>query len=154
MERSFQSFPDWDVFTQRTTVENESNALTLLHINIRSLQKHWDQLNVYLLDRLSKLDVIILTEINVDEAACQGFQLNNFSPHYLCREKRRGGGVLTFVRDDWVSERVETTFITAEVVTVSIYRQNESFTVCAVYRPPTNSIVPFCDELSTFLKKI
>lgn len=110
-------------------------------------------MNVYLLDRLSKLDVLILTEINVDQAACQGFKLNNFSPHYLCREKRRGGGVLTFVRDDWVSERVETTFITAEVVTVSIYRQNESFTVCAVYRPPTDSIVPFCDELSTFLKK-
>lgn len=130
MDNSFQSFPDWDDFIERTKTDYESNSFTLLHVNIRSMQKHWDQLNVYLSDRLSSLDVLILTEINVDEAACLRYKLNNSSSHYLCREKRKGGGVLMFVRDDWVSERVETTFATAEVVVASIYRQNESFTVC------------------------
>lgn len=65
MANSYSSFYDWDLSTQSRLADIDGGRmeLNLLHINVRSIQKHWDQLNVYLQNRLAGLDILILTEI-------------------------------------------------------------------------------------------
>lgn len=97
----FDSFKSWESFTRELSAEeNRETLLNLLHINIRSLQKHWDELILYIKDELSRLDVIILTETNIDESSCATFSIPGFSSCKLCREKRRGGGVLVFISNN------------------------------------------------------
>lgn len=89
METSFQSFFEWEAFTDCTETKSKNIEFTLLHDNVRSLQKHWDQLSVYLSSRLSNLDVLALNEVNVNKATCTGFKFSNFTCHSLCREKKK-----------------------------------------------------------------
>lgn len=154
MESTFDSIREWDLYRARVQTESScSNVeLRLLHVNVRSLRRHWDGLLVLLSGRLASLDVLILSEISVDEKACSEFTLAGFNSYCLCREEKRGGGLLMFVKNDWFSDRINVSMVHAEVCAVSIHKSSSSYIVCAVYRPPHLNINMFCEEFSVLFR--
>lgn len=65
---STDTFLEWDE-TKNDSVQDRPGgiALQLIHVNDRSLKKHWNLLMIYLKDILPSVEILILTEINVTE---------------------------------------------------------------------------------------
>lgn len=123
----------------------------MLYVNVRSLGKHWEELNVYLADRLPLLGVIILTEVNVDDQTCNMYSLKGFHRYQLCRQGRKGGGILMFINNNYITNQINVSLTQAEVLLVEINNEVTSFTVCAIYRPPDLNIGLFIAELSDLI---
>lgn len=67
--------------------------LNLVHVNVRSINRHWDELNVYLLDYIVKKDVLILTKVNIEEVLCDLFKIPGFYSHALCKTDKKEGDI-------------------------------------------------------------
>lgn len=155
MANSYLSFDDWDLSIQSRLADIDGGRmeLNLLHINVRSVQKHWDQLNVYLQNRLACLDILILTEVNIDSTMVSSFNLTGFQLFSDCREGRRGGGILVFIKHAWISDQLAVSCKHAEVLVLCVSNRELSFVICAVYRPPSANIPCFLDELTEIFKQ-
>lgn len=152
MEVESSSIKDWVTYRQRYICEEEkAPCLDLIHINIRSIHKNWDLLELYLEPYKNALDVIILTEVNVDDLNVKLYQINDFEQFAVCRHDRRGGGVIIYVRNNWLGERQSITINEAEVLLLSIESAHASFIICAIYRPPDKNIGTFLGELQHLL---
>lgn len=118
MSVSFETFSEWETHWKEAIVASPSTEVTLnmLHINIRSIQKHWNHLLVSLADHVDSLDILILTEINTTISNVSLYSLDGFQSFSLCRENRRGGGILMFVKSSWFCEPVTTSLTQAEVL--------------------------------------
>lgn len=90
MDQEFSTFDDW--ITQRQSCINKQNkhqSLDLLHVNIRSTHKNWDLLGFYTAKCISFLDVIVLTEVNVDSSTVKQYQIDVFvSTTYLGKKEK------------------------------------------------------------------
>lgn len=79
---SFNTFAEWDSHTQNLLGEEgkrkEDQILHVIQINVRSLKKHHDELNVYIGQSLVDIDVIILTEINIEANEPLSFPTSGF----------------------------------------------------------------------------
>lgn len=150
---AFESFAEWDGNIQNAIAEDGlSQEISILHINIRSIRKHWDQLCVYL-SRNVVTDVIVLTEVNVDATRQTCYDLDGYQKYALCRENRRGGGVFIYVKDAWICSRIDVNFQNAEVIALSINKREETYILCGIYRPPSKDTNMFLKELSPFLQQ-
>lgn len=130
---------------------SSSNALTLIHINIRSARKYWDQFSVIVNSFRSRVDVWALTEINLPSDFINQFSLPGYREFFLSRPCRTGGGIAIFVKDSWETSNINITFIHAECLAMNIFNSTYSLTVIACYRPPSERVSLFLEELRTFL---
>lgn len=76
-------------------VKLNNELLSILHVNVFSLDKHWNWLMIKLANILPNLDVLVFTEINLKEEQAMCYQLRHFNQISSCR-KGRGGGVMVF----------------------------------------------------------
>lgn len=72
MEERFFKCPDLSSFRE-VLCPHSGEAITLLHVNIRSLRKYWDQFSALVKNSCTDFDVLVLTEINVDDNLCDTF---------------------------------------------------------------------------------
>ena len=80
----------FDVVTLKTN-SNFFNFLILLHLNIRSLYKHFDYLYLFLQPLLFKTDVICLTETHVKDQRLAYINLPNYSFVHAPSQSNAGG---------------------------------------------------------------
>lgn len=155
MTQVVQSFDEWQSYYEKHLEdEKKVQALGLIHANVRSLQKYWDLLELYLRKFITNLDVIVLTEVNVDTEAAKLYQIPGFRQFSLCRDGRRGGGVLVYVESAWLCEVKELSFLEAETMMITAQDKELLFVILAVYRPPAKDIKVFLDELEYTLQKL
>lgn len=77
---SFDSFREWNIHVESAKSEAQLNhELSLLHVNIRSSIKYWDELGLKLKTAVVPFDVIILTEVNIDASRKCAFILAGYS---------------------------------------------------------------------------
>lgn len=152
---SFNTFAEWDSHTQNLLGEEgkrkEDQILHIIQINVRSLKKHHDELNVYIGQSLVDIDVIILTEINIEANEPLSFAISGFHEASVRREGKKGGGILVYIKNCWLSDRTELCVKHAEVIVMNIQKAEVSFTVCAVYRPPSGSLSLFYEEFDKLI---
>lgn len=150
---SFESFSEWDKHILETLREETLHEeLKVLHVNIRSLQKNWDHLCAYL-QTMPDLDVIALSEINITAERLSLYCLRGYSQYAVCRENRKGGGVLVFVKDSWLSYSIDVKFDNAELLNLSISKVDTTYTLCIIYRPPNLNTHKYIEELQLLLNK-
>jgi Reverse transcriptase (RNA-dependent DNA polymerase) len=126
-------------------------GLTLLHLNIRSIRKHWDELCIVLDSQLGKFDILVLTEISLSEINNE-FSLQGYNVYGKTRETKKGGGVLLYIKEDITFKIINCKFINFEGVSgVLRLRDNMEVQLIAVYRPPDKSKVNFVSELDMYL---
>ena len=78
----------------------EINCLSVLHLNIRSLKKHQEELEALLLSFNHTPSILALTEswlTDADAAYC--FKLTGYSTVLIRNRKSRGGGVMIQCKD-------------------------------------------------------
>jgi hypothetical protein len=133
-----------------------SNDIIVLQQNIRSLRKNFYSFvsELYTVDRLP--DVIILTEIWIEESEVNLYSIANYSSFVKCNPNQRSGGVAVFLSDKITAFQVEDThMITADCVHLNIsLSDNNFFELLAIYRLHEYSIDNFTIELDAVLSKI
>ena len=88
-----------DKLDQILSVNNHalSNKFTLIHSNIRSFDRNYDELSV-LLDGISiSLDVMIFTETWFGENSVSN--VDGYTSFHLTRIEQRGGGVSIYIKN-------------------------------------------------------
>ena len=78
---------DLDVWSQT------HKGFKLLHLNIRSLAKHWDELQVVLKNQLGSIDILLLSEIAVKQVDATVY-LEGYDSYWRPRKAKGGGGLL------------------------------------------------------------
>lgn len=155
MTQVIKSFDEWHSYHEKhLTDEKKAKALGLIHANVRSLQKNWDLIELYLKKCMTNLDVIVLTEVNVNTQAGKLYQMHGFQQFSLCRDDRRGGGILIYVKNSWLCEQKEVSFLEAEAMLIAVQDKELSFVILAVYRPPAKNTKVFLNELESLLRKL
>lgn len=151
---SFNSFVHWDEYARRVMKEEKTKeVLNIIHINVRSIKKNWDQLNVYLETRFNSLDILVITETHLKTADESAYQLPGFHSVSVCRENGKGGGILIYIKKDWIAEQVEVSLDHAETIVMSVSKNEFSFLVVALYRPPSADVNLFYNEFENLLKQ-
>lgn len=131
--------------------------MCLLHINIRSLKKNFSDLLVSISSHLKHIDILVITEANINYSLIPLYSINGFNTNAYTRTGRSGGGVLVYSRTDLdarvpnTSTALTTNMRTAECVSIAFNYNDEQIYLISMYRPPRinnqSNISQFMDEL-------
>lgn len=80
----FESLADWCKLIKQKMAFC-SKDLYFFYFNIQSWKKNWKEFSIILSEVKPKLNIMILTEVNVQEAEIQLFTLRCFVSHYIAR---------------------------------------------------------------------
>jgi exonuclease III len=141
------------------TTKLGTGSLTCFSLNIRSIHKNWDELQIILQDVIGKFQILILTEVSTDinDYVLSYYAINGYNLYHKVREQKRGGGIFIYVQADIHVDVVQgCKFEHFEGINcmLSIHKQDElSFKigVLAVYRPPHLNKLLFITEIEKFM---
>ena len=133
------SYYDFDAL--RSALPTKCNSFVVLHQNIRSFHRNFDEFSALLEQSSVVVDVIVLTETwfrNNDKGIIDGY--NGYHDN---REEKRGGGVSIYVRSIYQSSVINNVYVSADICEVVAARiiVDDIITVnlLGVYRPPSGS---------------
>ena len=135
------------------------DIFSLLHLNIRSLNKHFDDLQLLLdIPSQTPLSVIGLTETWLTQDVDSSHALNDYEFVYKNRQDRLGGGVAMYVLKWYnyvvhenislINDLIESLFI--EIIIPG----HKNILVGVIYRPPNSSLKDFLIYVMIFLRSI
>lgn len=139
-----------------------SDYLSLLHFNIRSVAKHFEEMRLYLHTLKHHFSVLGLSETWVKDSSCDLFDLDSYNLYQNTRSEKRCGGVSIYIDSQYISkERVDLAYMEGYIETVfaeidkqSLSNFNKNVVIGTVYRPPNTDIVQFNATLEIILNKI
>ena len=138
---------------------NKVKGFKILHLNVRSLPKKMDQIRLMLLK--SNLEVITLSETWLNNSvssislSLDDYKLFRQDRNHVLVNKKKGGGLLTYVRNDLAADceplvDISTATKDIEAQWSQITRPHcKNVVVCNVYRPPTGKLdnaIKYLDE--------
>ena len=125
---------------------SSSNALSILHLNIRSIRNKLE----YIFDNFSDFDILCFTETHLDNQVTDNLLLSECSDFRIYRKDitSHSGGVSIFVRNTvHVKRRLDFEFISVKNIWLEISYKTSSFLISCIYRPP-NSPVSLWDDIN------
>ena len=143
------------------TVSDQLNGdkFSILHLNIRSLNKNIDNLRDFLASLKGKFSVIVLTESWCDETANKNslFDLENYNSVHKTRKNKKGGGICIYIHKSIhfkIRNDVDLFNDEIETASVEIVKSNlKNFIITGIYRPPKGNIKFFKDYCKELLSK-
>ena len=168
---SFTNF-DYDPFSQDSAkvdtpyysvnifFEVTINGFSVIHLNIRSLQKNFENFKFFLNSCKTKFDIICLSETWCEELVSNNslYYLRNYTLFEQPRTSgKRGGGVLMYVSDVFSSVRTKFTLSNTNAETLFIelsFINCKNIIIGIVYRPPNGKYEVFKNHLKSIIKKI
>ena len=76
-----------------------NKCFSMLHVNIRSIPKHFAELENYLINAHHEFTIIALTETWFNDITIDRYDLQGYCHEFEYRKQRRGGGV--FIHSKW-----------------------------------------------------
>lgn len=142
--------PAAKIFDDLGKLRNElgrERKFNLLHLNIRSMQKNFNELTIYLNElNLEKIDIIVLSETFVIEDKSR-YSLPNFDIYYSDSKFNRNDGVVVYVRHNLCST-CEIIHLTETNILRCTFRVGDrEFGIMGVYRPPSTNLENFLRDL-------
>ena len=141
--------------------EKKESHLSLFHTNIKSLSKHFDELELYLESLNYNFSFIGLTETWLNDNNCDLFARDNYESINRYRKHRIGGGVSLYIKQDikYKSrsdlECFDTNFETLFVeVDKSSFLTNSNIIVGVIYRMPGTPLNVFNEYINGVLNII
>lgn len=136
-------------------------GLVIVHLNIGSLRKNWDLL-LSALDDKNSIDIIVLTEINIAEHENQLYKMEGYDVIFYnrCRrdrDKKRGGGICVYIKDNIVCDNVESSCNPNsghEMIQFCLTVNDRKIEIFAIYRPPDENAIKYVDEMDKILADI
>ena len=138
------------------------NSFSILHINIRSLNKNFEKLLGYLSVVKGEFSIIALTETwcNDDKADKNSlWQIPNYTPiHQIRKNGQKGGGVALYIHNNFnfkIHKKENINSDDIECITIEIIRKNnKNIIISCIYRPPRGDSQKFLDEIKNLTGKI
>ena len=139
------------------------NNFSILHLNIRSFNKNFDSLQVYLHLLKFKFSVLCFTETwtkpGHDNKAM--YKLPGYKPVFLHRKSykdERGGGVAIYINDSIKFTKIkELTFVKKHFeslfVEIQLPLNGSKFVIGTIYRPPDHSVNDFNVDILPILER-
>ena len=138
------------------------NNLSLIHANIRSVQKNFVSFESYLKSLQTSFDIIGLSETWLNKETLNDFHAVGYTSQSLCRDCKSGGGVSILVRNSLnfrlrtdlslINPNTEALFV--EVPKLEADRTPSNVIIGVVYRPPNSSMPNFSVDISNILSKV
>lgn len=129
---------------------NMKTGINIIHMNIRSLQKNFEEFVVFLDSLTFTCDIIILTETwNIENVEL--YNIKNYKLHYNGSKLNRSDGTVAYVKNE-INSTIELTKLTQ--VTISKLKfslKNVNYNIFAIYRSPTSNTLNFINELDSYL---
>ena len=124
----------------------------MLHLNIRSLKKHHEELEALLLSFNHTPSILALTETWLTDAdAPYCFKLTGYNTVLSRNRKSRGGGVMIQCKDGF-DVLGELDINLEESIAVKVFHQGLYFVLIVVYNPPRSNKMEFIERLDEVLE--
>ena len=152
------NFKKCTYISPNSSMPNCNNSLTILHLNIRSLNKNFDQLHEFLVSIRIRPDVICLTETRIKNDPLVNITIPQYK-FYHVDSQISAGRVAIYVSDNFTSKLCPNQSVIPNSeclwLELSTPNSNEKFTVGTVYRHPDHSTVNnFLDRFSDCLNDL
>jgi len=139
------------------------NDLSILHTNIRSINKNFLSLASYLQTLEHSFDVIGLSETWLSEIAADSFKVQGYNSESIFRSNKTGGGV-SFLIKDTIQYNVRHDLVRNNEVLESLFIElpncyyntntQSSVIIAVLYRPPNSNMQNFIDQFTVILSTI
>ncbi|XP_065664405.1 uncharacterized protein LOC136086066 [Hydra vulgaris] len=138
----------------------ESDSFSILHVNIRSLQKNFDSLKQFLYKVNMNFQIICLSETWCDDKNIENnynFHLPNYKViHQIRTSGKVGGGLCIFIKNSLLykvkSDLSSTTNDYESLCIELVNKTSKNIIIHALYRPPSGSIKVFEDHIRNVIK--
>ena len=152
------NFKKCTYISPNSSMPNCNNSLTILHFNIRSLNKNFDHLHEFLVSIRIRPDVICLTETRIKNDPLVNITIPQYK-FYHVDSQTSAGGVAVYVSDNFTSKLCPNQYVMPNSeclwLELSTPNSNEKFAVGTVYRHPDHSTVNnFLDRFSDCLNDL
>lgn len=123
--------------------------LNIVHFNIRSLNKNFDELLVYIELFKNNLDIIVLSETwRIDGVS--NYLINNYTAYYSESYFNQNDGVIVYVKNNLnVSVKIEK-ITQINLIRILFTKNNISFGLTASYRPPATDLQQYISDLDRY----
>lgn len=125
------------------------NGLTILHLNIRSMDKHFEELIVLVNELKNIPDLIVCTEtrnVNIDL-----YSITGYNAYYNDGNINKNDGVITYVKSNLKQEHKVETIGTCSINSITITKNQISYEVMGVYKSPSINEILFTREMDDYL---
>jgi hypothetical protein len=131
----------------------DGNGYVFVHVNIRSIRKHWDEFltTVSLIDSKHITAVITLTEVNINCDEIDLYNIVGYNKYFSLRTNRRGGGIVMFVKDSLCFSLIDHNYSSFECLQGMLHVNNVKIYVIGIYRPPNLRPGDFISEINEAL---
>lgn len=136
---------------RRKLSSNDSN-FSILHMNIRSLQKNFDEFLVFMESlKPCEIQCIVLTETwcvaNVDS-----YKIEGYKAHYNQASFNKCDGTILYIKDNCIFEVSNVKFREVTAVSCRIKLGHINCHVTGLYRPPSTNENMFIEDLEQYIQ--
>lgn len=140
-----------DVSSENFFLLNNNN-ITIIHQNIRSVNKNFDQLLLQLNQLKDLPQIIILSEIWISDNEVNFFKIQGYNCIYKCNDRQQSAGVMIYIHKNLnINSSSTNIFKTADSITVELKVGKTLLKILCLYRLHSYLIKEFIDELETVL---
>ena len=140
-----------EIFNAKVTKEKVGDQnCSMMHLNIRSVQKNIGTLESYLATLNHKFTIVGISESWLKDHNADRYGLSGYNAIHKYRSTRAGGGVSIFIQDDieffcrddlcYQNDTIETVFIEIDKDNVG---KEKNVIIGVIYRPPNTDIAEF-----------
>lgn len=126
----------------------------IIYLNIRSLRQNFNELTLAVCN--ANIDIIFLSEINIDSNLSSLFQINGYRSLYKCAPNRLYHGLAAFIKNKINFKEITVNFnvINLEYIMLDIKFKNVSFNIISLYRPHSFQKDNFISDLEKLILEV
>lgn len=121
------------------------------HVNAQSCAnaETFDEIKSFLDKFKNEINIIVISETWLKTDQLCLYNLCGYASMHSCREHKRGGGLLIFVKEPCDIAKIKTHNTTWNIMSMNLrnYRGMRSLNLCGMYRPPKK------ENLKNYFKK-
>lgn len=135
-------------------VSGENRFLNIIHLNIRSLHKNFEELLIYLQKiGTENLDIVVLSETwNLEEV--RDYYIPNFTLYYNNSKYNQNDGVVVYVKNVLNITMDIIKLSHTNVIRITFKVNDISYGLTASYRPPAINVNTYLDQLEAYFSDI
>lgn len=128
-----------------------NSSFSVLHLNIRSANKNFEEFVLLLQSMRVDFDLLVLTECWLRETDGSVFHIPGYITSYSYAKQNKNDGILVFVKDTLVPNIISNTFSSCNALAMSVIKNKETYNILAIYRSPSErNLMPFIEEMGEF----
>lgn len=140
--------------TWQNDLRKGKESLHILHLNICSLRKHFNELLTLTKNCLDNIDIICLTEVNVKKYELCLYNIEGFNLYSKTREKQRGGGIVIYVKENITFKTYNTAGSYCELLHGCLQAGRYESDIIVCYRPPKTDKPLFIKAIEQVIRSV